>query len=164
MLKVSLSWQFHLVRTYLTNISTRCSSLPHLSWRGLEHLVEILVRYVLIKWSCQGRELSSFHVHKSNWETSTIQSLLVYWDVERGILHRVVERRGKHQLLRLQDFAKMATDLPVLQFERSTRQSSFMWNDESSLSLTTWLGCSSHPQEWIHPWGRLEYLVETSEG
>ena len=52
MVKGSLSWQLHLVGTYLANVSTRCSG------GGLEHLhvVETLVREVLTKWSCQERE------------------------------------------------------------------------------------------------------------
>ena len=42
------------------------------------------------------------------------KGLLMDWNVKWWILHRVVERRGKH-LLGLQDFAKMATYLPLLQ-------------------------------------------------
>ena len=64
MMKGSLSWQLHLVRTYLATISTRCSSPPlclhliaSLLRGGLEYLVETLARWVLTKWSCN----ASFH-------------------------------------------------------------------------------------------------------
>ena len=33
MMKDSLSWQLHLVRTYFVNVSTRCSSPPKGEWR-----------------------------------------------------------------------------------------------------------------------------------
>ena len=73
-MKGSLSWQLHLVRPYLANVSTRCSSLPHLPQGGLEHLVETLARWVLTKSSCQEREpfIINFHVHRRNCEISTL--------------------------------------------------------------------------------------------
>ena len=59
MMKGSLSWKLHLIRTYLACFSppqARCSSPPHSPLEVLEHLVEMLARSVLTK---------------CNWEIST---------------------------------------------------------------------------------------------
>ena len=55
----SLSWQLHYVRTYLANVSTRCSSPPHLSQRITRASSRNVgkISSSCTKWSCKEREL-----------------------------------------------------------------------------------------------------------